>query len=60
MAHSVPPRQTILSPKSETSVPLEELWSRLPSIRRQEILLQLTRILAQRLAPPDDKEGADE
>lgn len=41
-------------------VPLEQLWTRLPLIRRQELLGQLTRILAQRLAPPDSKEEADD
>jgi hypothetical protein len=41
-------------------MPLEQLWTRLPPMRRQELLGQLTRILAQRLAPPDMKEEADE
>lgn len=41
-------------------VPLEQLWTRLPPIRRQELLGQLTRILAQRLAPSDSKEEADD
>jgi hypothetical protein len=41
-------------------VPLDELWMRLPPTRRQELLGRLTRILAQRLAPPDSKEPADE
>lgn len=41
-------------------VPLEQLWTQLPQIRRQELLGQLTRILAQRLAPRDGKEAADE
>ena len=40
-------------------VPLEQLWTRLPQIRRQELLGQLTRLLAQRLTP-DSKEAADE
>ncbi len=40
-------------------VPLEQLWTRLPQISRQELLAQLTRILAQRLAP-DSKEAVDE
>jgi len=39
---------------------LEHLWKRLPQVTRQELLGQLTRILAQRLAPPDGKEVADE
>ena len=41
-------------------VPLEKLWTRIPPVQRQELLGQLTRILAQRLAPPDSKEEADE
>ena len=56
----VPPRLTIAPSRRSTVVPLEQLWSRLPQIRRQELLGQLTRILAQRLAPPDRKEAADE
>jgi len=57
-----PPRQTIVPtpPRLATTVPLEQLWTRLPAIRRQELLGQLTRILAQRLVPPDSKEAADE
>jgi hypothetical protein len=42
-----------------TIIPLEQLWSRIPPLRRQELLGQLTRILAQRLAPPS-KEETDE
>jgi len=41
-------------------VPLEQLWTRLPPTSRQELLSQLTRILAQRLAPRSSKEAADE
>ena len=40
-------------------MPLEQLWTRLPDAQRQELLVQLTRILAQRLAP-SNKEAADE
>jgi hypothetical protein len=43
-----------------TVVPLDLLWTRIPPARRQELLGQLTRILAKRLAPPIGKEGADE
>jgi hypothetical protein len=57
---SPPPRRTSDPPELATIVPLEQLWTRLPPIRRQELLGQLTRILAQRLAPPDNKEAADE
>jgi hypothetical protein len=42
-----------------STIPLDQLWSRIPPIRRQELLGQLTRILAQRLTPPG-KEEADE
>jgi len=41
------------------TVPLEQLWIRLPHVQRQELLGQLTRILAQQL-PPSSKEAADE
>jgi hypothetical protein len=44
-------------------VRLEELWTQLPPVKRQELLGRLTQILAQRLAPPDHddhKEDADE
>jgi hypothetical protein len=39
---------------------LEQLWTRLPTMRRQELLGHLTRLVAQRLAPPDGEEVADE
>jgi hypothetical protein len=55
-----PPRQTITLPEPATIVPLEQLWTRLSATRRQELLRPLTRILAQRLAPRDSKEVADE
>jgi hypothetical protein len=41
-------------------VPLEQLWNQLPIASRQELLGRLTQILAQRLAPPNSKEEADE
>jgi hypothetical protein len=41
-------------------VPLDQLWTRIPRTRRQELLEQLSRILAQQLAPPSSKEEADE
>ncbi len=56
---SPPPRQTISSLKPPTVVPLEQLFTRLPQVKRQELLRQLAQILAQRLAPPN-KEEADE
>jgi hypothetical protein len=46
--------------ESATRVPLEQLWTRLPAKRRQELLGHLTRLVAQRLAPPDGEEVADE
>ena len=55
-----PPPRRIAPPELATIVPLEQLWTRLPPIKRQELLGQLTRILAQRLTPPDSKEAADE
>ena len=57
---SPPPRPTLASPKPATVVALEQLWTRIPLARQQELLRQLTRMLAQRLAPPDSKEEADE
>ena len=60
MAALVPPRQTIAPPELATIVPLEQLWKQLPPIRRQELFGRLTQILAQRLAPPDSTEAADE
>jgi hypothetical protein len=41
------------------TLPLEQLWNQLPQLRRQELLGQLTRMVAQRLAP-SAKEVADE
>jgi hypothetical protein len=54
-----PPRRTTAPAELASTVPLDQLWSRIPPIRRQELLGQLTRILAQRLAPPG-REEADE
>ena len=55
-----PPRPTNAPPELATIVPLEQLWTRLSQSQRQELLGQLTRILAQRLVPPERKETADE
>ncbi len=55
-----PPRQTIDPPEYVNSVPLEQLWTRLPQMQRQELLGQLTRILTQRLTPRDSKEVSNE
>jgi hypothetical protein len=41
-------------------VPLDQLWPRIPPARRQELLGQLTRILARQLAAPTRKEAANE
>ena len=61
MVSPVPPlRQTVAPLEPATAVPLEQLWTRLPPTRRQEMLRPLTRILAQRLAPLGKKEVADE
>jgi hypothetical protein len=55
-----PPRPAIVPPELAITVPLEQLWNRLPQRRRQELLGQLTRIVAQRLAPSPGKGAADE
>ena len=61
MAHRVPPpRPTKTSLPTATVVPLDQLWQRIPATRQQELLGQLTRILAQRLAPLLNQEEADE
>ena len=57
---SPPPRLTNAPSRPATVVPLEQLWAQLPQIRRQELVGQLTRILAQRLAPHERKEATDE
>lgn len=55
-----PPRPPIDRPQLATVVPLDQLWTRVPPARRQEVLGQLARILAKQLARPIGKEGADE
>ena len=55
-----PPRQTTDPIQPATTVPLEQLWTRLAPTKQHELLGQLTQILAQRLAPPHSKEEADE
>lgn len=55
-----PPRESVAATQPAMIVPLEQLWTRIPRTRRQELLGQLTRILAQQLAPPNSKEEADE
>ncbi len=55
-----PPRPAISPAEAATIVPLDQLWTKLPQARRQELLGQLTRILAQRLASLGGKEVADE
>ena len=55
-----PPRPTIDRLQVATTVPLEQLWTRLPENKRHELLVQLSRILTQRLTPPTDKEETDE
>ena len=57
---SPPPRRPITAPQPAMVVPLEQLWTRIPHARRQELLEQLSRILAQQLAPPSSEEEADE
>ena len=55
-----PPRGPVSTTQPATIVPLEQLWTRIPRPRRQELLEQLSRILAQQLAPPSSEEEADE
>ncbi len=55
-----PPRPTSALPEVATSVRLDQLWNQLPQSKRQELLGQLTRIVARRLAAPDGKGAADE
>jgi len=55
-----PPRRTNSLPQPAAVLPLEQLWRRLPQAQQHELLRQLTRILTQRLAPPNSKEEADE
>jgi len=51
-----PPRRTKVAGRSNcvssdaTTVPLEQLWMRMPSIQQQETLRRLSQMLAQRLA----------
>jgi len=57
---SPPPRPTNQLVESATALPLEQLWTQLPAVQRQELLSQLTRIVAQRLTPLTQQEAADE
>jgi hypothetical protein len=57
---SPPPRLAIAPPQPAMVVPLEQLWTRLPQLRQQETLRQLTQLLARRLAPANGREAADE
>lgn len=45
-----PPRPADCPGETATIVRLDQLWSQLPALRRQELLGQLTKILAQRWA----------
>jgi hypothetical protein len=60
-----PPRSTNLKEslpvQSPLVLPLEQLWMRLPSDRRQEVLQRFTQMIVQRLTPPDvQREAGDE
>jgi hypothetical protein len=57
--HKSPPREPIAATQAAMVVPLEQLWMRLPRTRQQELIGQLTRVLTQRLTPPNDEEKAD-
>jgi hypothetical protein len=60
MQSQVPPRPTTASLDAASTTPLEHLWTRLPPTKQREPLALLTRILAQRLTPPKNKEESDE
>lgn len=55
-----PPGGPVSTTQPAMIVPLDQLWTRIPRTRRRELLEQLSRILAQQLAPPNSKEEADE
>ena len=56
-----PPRQSIPQRQSTTTVvPLDQLWTQIPQTPRQEVLQQLTLLLAKQLAPLTNKEDADD
>jgi hypothetical protein len=57
---SSPPRLPETPSSATMVVPLDQLWTRIPPARRQELLGHLTRILAHQLAAPTRKEAADE
>lgn len=68
MPANVPPPR-VINPICETNsahdqarvVPLEQLWMRLPELRKQEITQRLTLMVAQRLARPSQgQEVSDE
>ena len=60
--HVIPcPPPFALNPTSSTQVvPLDQLWSQIPLAQRQEVLRQLTQMMAQRLAHPARREAGDE
>ena len=59
-----PPRRTKAAERlknassARATVPLEQLWTRIPSIPQQEILRRLTQMLAQRLAAGNEATAA--
>ena len=59
MAAPVPPRPTDAPLENVTTVPLGQLWTRLPETTRKEVLVQLARILNQRLSPPPEEADDD-
>ncbi len=56
--HVPPPRQSKVASQSKTvtkateTVPLEQLWTRIPTLQQQETVQRRTQMLAQRLATP--------
>ena len=55
-----PPRPVTPSSQPTLVVRLEQLWTQIPQVQRQAVLRQLTRMLAQQMAPRSSQEGADE
>lgn len=47
-------------PRPTASLPLEQLWTRLPQGTQGQLLGQLTKMLSQRLTPANSKEQADD
>jgi len=55
-----PPRPPKTPADHTVTLPLEQLWDQFPPTKRQELLVQLTRMLSQQVAPSSNKEEPDE